>query len=28
MIGELTTIDLSYSNFWNNAENIQENCPG
>ena len=28
MIGELTSIDLSYSNFWNNGENIQENCPG
>ena len=28
MIGELTDIDLNYSNFWNNGENIQENCPG
>ena len=28
MIGELTNIELSYSNFWNNGENIQENCPG
>ena len=28
MIGELTTIDLSYSNFWNNGDNISENCPG
>ena len=28
MIGELTNIDLSYSNFWGNGDNILENCPG
>ena len=28
MIGELTEVELSYSNFWNNGNNIQENCPG
>ena len=28
MIGEVTNIDLSYSNFWNNGDNILENCPG
>ena len=28
MIGELTNINLSYSNFWDNGDNILENCPG
>ncbi len=28
MIGELTNIELSYSNFWNNGDDILENCPG
>ena len=28
MIGELTNIDLSYSNFWDNGDTILENCPG
>ena len=28
MIGELTNIDLNYSNFWGNGNNILENCPG
>ena len=28
MIGELTNIDLSYSNFWDNGDDILENCPG
>ena len=28
MIGELTNIELSYSNFWDNGDNILENCPG
>ena len=28
MIGELTSIDLSYSNFWDNGDDILENCPG
>ena len=28
IIGETTTIDLSYSNFWGNDDGIMENCPG
>ena len=28
MIGELTSINLSYSNFWDNGDDILENCPG
>ena len=28
IIGETTTIDLSYSNFWDNDDGIMENCPG
>jgi len=28
MIGELTNITLSYSNFWDNGDDILENCPG
>ena len=28
MIGAITNVSLSYSNFWNNGDNILENCPG